>query len=244
MQKFFVDKENINDSKVIITGDDIKHIVKVLRKGVGDILKVSDGQGLEYEVKISHLEKEKVYADIIQKSQVEIQALEVTLYQALPKSDKMDSIIQKCTELGIAKIAPYVSEHTIVTVDKGKSDKKVERWRKVALEACKQSGRSIVPEIANVHTFDNVLNEMRGYDLNIFAYEKGNYSIKKLLKENAESKRISVVVGPEGGFSEEEARKIIGNGAKAVGLGPRILRTETAGMAVLCIIMYELGDMT
>lgn len=243
MQKFFVSRENINDSKVIITGDDIKHISKVLRKSIGDILIVSDGHGIEYEVKISQLNKEKLYADILQKTQAKIQALEVTLYQALPKLDKMDTIIQKCTELGITKIVPYISEFTVITIDEKKSDKKTERWRKIALEACKQCGRSVIPDVTPIHSFEDMLSEQQDYDIGIFAYEKENSSVKKLLKENSESKRISIIIGPEGGFSKEEARKIVEYGAKSVGLGPRILRTETAGMVVLCIIMYELGGM-
>lgn len=243
MQKFFVDRENINDSKVIITGDDIKHITKVLRKGIGDVLTVSDGHGMEYEVKIAQMDKGKIHADIIQKIQSQMQTLEITLYQALPKSDKMDTIIQKCTELGIAKIVPYISEYTVVTIDDKKFDKKLERWRKIALEACKQCGRPIMPEIAQIHGFDNLLNEINSYDLSILAYEKENSSIKKLLSQSSSSKKIAVIVGPEGGFSSEEVRKITNHGAKSVGLGPRILRTETAGMAILCIIMYELGDM-
>lgn len=243
MQKFFVSRENINDSKVIITGDDIKHISKVLRKSIGDILIVSDGYGMEYEVKISQLDKEKLYADILQKTQAKIQTLEVTLYQALPKLDKMDTIIQKCTELGITKIVPYISEFTVITIDEKKSDKKTERWRKIALEACKQCGRSVIPDVTPIHSFEDMLSEQQHYDIGIFAYEKENSSVKKLLKENSESKRISIIIGPEGGFSKEEARKIVEYGAKSVGLGPRILRTETAGMVVLCIIMYELGGM-
>ena len=244
MPKFFVGKNCISDSKVILTGADINHIIKVLRMNTGSILSVSDGDGTDYTVKIVEVCKDKIIAEILDKQIEKNSGLKITLYQSVPKTDKMETIIQKCTELGIYKIVPFISEHTVVNIkDKDLSDKKLERWRKIAKEACKQCRRSTIPIIDSVCDFQKVLDDIELYDLNIFSYEKADLSLKHLFNDASNVKNASIIVGPEGGFAEIEAQRIINKGVKPISLGKRILRTETAGMAVLCIIMYELGDM-
>lgn len=241
MPRFFVKKDNVSDSKVIITDADIKHIVNVLRKGIGDILEVSDGEGNKYTVKITSISKDQIIADILEK-QVECSSkINVTLYQSLPKAGKMDLIIQKCTELGVEKIVPFISKRTVVNIDNKAQDKKVQRWRKIAVEACKQCNRTTIPNISTIYTLEEVLREINTYDLSLLAYEKEKSSMKQILKENRDSRNIAIIVGPEGGFEESEVKRLTDKGVRSITLGPRILRTETAGMAMLCIVMYEFG---
>lgn len=242
MPKFFINKDNIIKSKLILTGADINHIIKVLRKNVGDILEMSDGEGCSYIARITQIEKDKIFADILEKKVEKCSSINVTLYQSIPKSDKMDTIIQKCTELGISRIVPFTSEHTVVVINDKNEEKKLQRWRKIGQEACKQCKRSSIPQISSIYTFEKILDEITSYDLCIIAYEKGTVSIKKVLKENCHARNIAIIVGPEGGFPEKEIIRAVNSGAKSVSLGDRILRTETAGMAILCIIMYELED--
>lgn len=245
MPKFFVDKNCIFDSKIILSGDDMRHIVKVLRKNIDDIIEVFDGNGNSYKVKILEINKENITTEIIEKSYQQDAKINITLFQSLPKMDKMELIIQKCTELGISKIVPFISERTVVKIDNKKTElSKLDRWRKIAQEACKQCGRAMVPEIDYICNYKDVLDKLKIYDINIFAYEKEDkLNLKSVLRENPEIKNISIIIGPEGGFSEKEVEQAIAHRAKAITLGPRILRTETAGMAILSILMYELGDM-
>lgn len=242
MPKFFIKKENISDSKLILTGTDINHIIKVLRKKIGDILEASDGEGFEYKARITAIEEDKILADILEKNDDIDSDIKITLYQSLPKSDKMDIIIQKCTELGISKIIPFISRYTIVVIDQNKEDKKIQRWRKIAQEACKQCRRSTIPQVTEVYDFDKLIDEISNYDLCIMAYEKESIKLKDVLKSHKNAKNIAIIVGPEGGFTEDEVKRVISKDAKTVSLGKRILRTETASMALLSIITYELED--
>lgn len=243
MPRFFVNKDSVLGSKVILTGSDINHIIKVLRKDIGDIIEVVDGSGYRYEAKIISITKQELIAEILVKQIEAAEKVKVTIFQSIPKSDKMETIIQKCTELGASRIVPFISERTVVTMDNEKIDKKLQRWRKIAQEACKQCKRAIIPEVTYIYSLQDILDEVSMYDLSIVAYEKEKISIKKILKGNTNITNISIIIGPEGGFTETEIKQLIEGGVYAVSLGKRILRTETAGMAVLCIIMYELGEM-
>jgi len=242
MPKFFIKKDSISNSKLLLTGADINHIIKVLRKNVGDILEASDGEGCSYRVEITDVFTDKIIANILEKKVEKESNISVTLYQSIPKSDKMDIIIQKCTELGISKIVPFTSLRTVVIIDSKNEDKKLQRWRKIGQEACKQCKRSTIPQISSIYTFEKLLKDIKMHDLCMIAYEKETLSIKKVLKDNSDAKSIAIIVGPEGGFEEQEIEQARSLGAKSVTLGERILRTETAGMATLCIIMYELED--
>lgn len=243
MPKFFIKKDSIINSKLLLTGADINHIIKVLRKSTGDILEASDGEGSGYIIRISEIHKDKIIAEILEEKVEKCNDISVTLYQSIPKGDKMDLIVQKCTELGAARIVPFISERTVVVIDDKNKAKKVERWRKIGQEACKQCMRSTVPKVSDIYSYDKVVSEVSEYDLCVVAYEKENVSLKRILKENNSSKSLAVIVGPEGGFSETEIQRAVNNGTKSVSLGSRILRTETAGMIILGNIMYELEDM-
>jgi 16S rRNA (uracil1498-N3)-methyltransferase len=245
MSRFFIKRQDIDSGAVCITGEDVIHIKKVLRLKIGDTIIVSDGCGTDYLVKIKEIDDSCVYADIIH-TMVNLTEppIDIVLFQGVPKSDKMDFIIQKSVELGVRKIIPVITERTIVRIDNKKdAQKKHERWNRISLEASKQCNRGFVPEVSMPVCYEEAFNHMNDSDLIIIPYEKETAgSFKKILKNNIDIKSVSVIVGPEGGFTEKEVEKALGYGANAITLGPRILRTETAGITVLSILMYELGD--
>lgn len=244
MPKFFVDRSNISSDKIIITGEDVIHIKKVLRLRCGDNIIVSDGNCVDHFSKVESIESDKVVAGIINSEKnCSEPPIDVTLYQGIPKSDKMDFIIQKSVELGVCRIVPVITDRTIVRID-GKKDSvnKVSRWQRIALEAAKQCNRGIVPTIEQPVSFKQALEDLGSFDLTLMPYEKENsIKMKEYLRRDL-YRKISIFIGPEGGFTEKEVETAVQAGAASVTLGPRILRTETAGMMVLSILMYTLGD--
>ncbi len=246
MHKFFVPKDSIADNVAIISGEDVKHIYKVLRLKVLDKVNVNNCEGKEYIGEISLIDKTQVVVNLLQENAINNESpIEVYLFQGMPKSTKMDLIVQKNTELGVKAITPIITERVVVKAEL-KEFKKVDRWNRIALEACKQSKRSLVPQINIPIEFDHLLEELKHMDLVVVPYEnQEGYGIKRLVK-NIEKKHISkvaIIIGPEGGFEECEILKLKDAGAEIVTLGPRILRTETAGLTCLSLIMYELGDL-
>ncbi|MCR1897849.1 16S rRNA (uracil(1498)-N(3))-methyltransferase [Irregularibacter muris] len=248
MHRFFVEPNQIEDinNRIIILGEDVKHIDKVLRLKEGEEIEVCDGRGTDYRAIIQQMKKDEVIAKVEEKFPSKGEPnIEVTLYQGLPKSTKMDFILQKCIELGIKKIVPLNTERTIVKLENEKAQqKKLERWQRIAYEAAKQSKRGSIPEITPVKDLKNIWQELSENDLNIIAYEnEDTQKIRDLLtKENPWPKKIGVIIGPEGGFEEEEIRQAIDKKVLPVSLGSRILRTETAGIVALTILMYALGE--
>lgn len=250
MNRFFVSPSAIDLEKeeIIIHGEDVKHISKVLRLLTGDFLEISDGEKHEYIGKIKNISRDSVILSIVQKYQLQTEApIEVSLYQSIPKATKMEFIIQKTTELGIKAIIPVSTERTIVQFRDDKDQKKkMDRWQKIADEAAKQSKRGIIPQIHMPISFEDALNHSKENELNIIAYEKEVANgIKSLIYnwKDFKIKKIGIWIGPEGGFTAEEISQAIKKNLYPITLGPRILRTETAGLAVLSILMYELGDL-
>lgn len=245
MSRFFVNSTDIFDDSIIISGEDVKHIKRVLRLGVGDNITIADGQGIEYKVEIVTLEEAVVKTRIIEivKNHTE-PPVEIILYQGLPKSDKMDYVIQKGVELGLKRIVPVITERTVVKLN-GKKDeqKKCDRWNRISMEAAKQSNRGVIPPVELPIDFLKAIKATKDFDFSLIPYEKerGN-GLKDVILNKNDAKKISVFIGPEGGFTEKEIELAVENGIHPVTLGPRILRTETAGIAVLSILMYELGD--
>lgn len=244
MRKFFVKNEDIKDGIARINGDDAHHIINVLRFKIGTKLIISDGKN-QYVVSVIDIENSSVILKIIEEyNQVVESPINITLYQGLPKSDKMDLIIQKCTEIGIKKIVPVETEFSTIKIKEKNIYNKISRWKKISLEASKQSGRSIVPDVLMPVGFKDALESLNEFDLCLIPYEKEtNMRLKDVLKKNFDAKNICVFIGPEGGFSENEIMAAIEYGAIPVTLGPRILRTETAGIVTSSIILYELGDL-
>lgn len=244
MPRFFIDNDNLFEKNIKIVGDDVKHISKVLRNKIGDILELSDGKGNNYLCRISSINNSEILTDIIDHRVESDSIINVTLFQALPKLTKMDTIIQKCTEIGITNITPFESIRTIVEIKDEKSKQnKLSRWQKIAFEASKQCKRAVIPKIDAIINWKQLLEATSEYDLAVIAYENETESLKQVLKKNMEARNVCIIIGPEGGFSDDEVKEILSKGVSSVSLGKRILRTETAGMTLLSIIMYELGEM-
>lgn len=246
MNRFFVDDPGaFSDRSVVITGEDVNHVKNVLRLKENDELIVSDGRGRDYHCRISGITNEEVVADIcdICDNFSEL-STEITLFQGFPKGDKMELIIQKTVELGVTRIVPVMTKRTVVKLDDKKAKKKTERYNMIAESAAKQSGRGMIPEVTMPVSFAEAVSMAEKLDMNIIPYEEAEgveYS-RNIIKSIKGKKSLGIFIGPEGGFAREEVEKALDAGASAVTLGHRILRTETAGMAVISIIMFELEE--
>jgi 16S rRNA (uracil1498-N3)-methyltransferase len=251
MQRYFVSVEQFKENTVVFTGEDARHITKVMRGKPGDKVIVSDGLSREALVELDVLEQDLVVANIIEHLEMLQEArVKVTVAQSLPKGDKMETVIQKCTEIGAVSFVPFLSERTIVQYDAKKEEKRLDRWRKICKEAAEQSHRNIVPVVEPALTWSQLMKSFTLYDAVYFCYEKEQGSqLRDALLPFIQSVEVSItpkvliVVGPEGGFSEGECRKAEEAGAVSVGLGRRILRCETAGMVALACILYDFGEM-
>jgi len=243
MNRFFVGPSDIGTDTIEITDrNDIKHISKVLRLRAGDELEISDSVKFEYAAKIISANQSSILLKILDKQGFAREPeIKVTLYQGLPKLGKMDSIIQKSVELGVHSIVPVFTARSVV-MEKQDFEKKLKRWNKISAEAVKQCKRGVVPEVRDVTNFNEMISELNRYDLALLPYEdEENTSIKNALKDLKNPvKKIALIIGPEGGFSKDEARMVVDGGGVSVSLGKTILRTETAGPAALAMIMYEL----
>lgn len=251
MQRYFVTPEQFNDSTVRIDGEDARHIAKVMRGKAGDKLIVSDGISREALVEIAIIEIGEVTVNILEALEMTHEPrVKITVAQSLPKADKMETVIQKCTEIGAVSFIPFLSERTIVQYDERKESKRLERWRKICKEAAEQAHRNIVPEVSSPLTWKKLLQSFGEYDAVYFCYEKEEGLqlrsaaapwVSALTPQS--SGKVMIVVGPEGGFSPEECLGAEEAGALSVGLGRRILRCETAGMVAAACILYESGEM-
>ncbi len=245
MPKFFVTPDKITDNTIIIDTADVSHISRVLRLGAGDTLTVCDSRGIDYEARIGSVEEKRIVCDIISKKQSASEPpIEVTLFQGLPKASKMEYIIQKTTELGISKIVPVKLSRCVVKLDGEKEErKKTDRWQKISEAAAKQSGRGIVPKIGDIMTLREVIEKSKEFDIFFAPYEcEQQKTLKEVLLSKDNVKTVGFIIGPEGGFDAAEAELLRNSGIETVTLGKRILRTETAGEAVLAMTMYEIGD--
>jgi 16S rRNA (uracil1498-N3)-methyltransferase len=243
MYRFFADASQINGNEFVIEGQDAHHIKNVLRMKKGDNICISCGDEWEYTCQISGFEDKKVVARIldVQKTGRELPS-KITLYQCLPKKDKMELIIQKSVELGVYRIVPVMSSRCIAKINPGKSADKTERWNSISKAAAKQAKRLIEPEVAPAVSFDEALFEITKNDVSVIPYEcaEGIGSTRRLFESIIPGQSIGIIIGPEGGFDETEVKKASDAGVIPVTLGNRILRTETAGPAVLSILMYLL----
>lgn len=244
VHRFFVPIQAIDQEKIIINGPDVKHIRQVLRLQEGDMLLVADGQGKEYLARIISVDPELVEALIVEEKENQSEpSLAVTLLQALPKGDKIEFIFQKCTELGVVRFVPVVSERCVVKLDGQKAARRKKRWQRIVVEAAKQSGRGRIPHVDNLHEYSQALAGLGGLTLLLWEGERSR-GLKQVLKGlRPQPSVINILVGPEGGWTQVEVDKALDRGAIPVSLGPRILRTETAGLAAIAMVLYELGDL-
>ena len=250
MPRFFVRSEQIENGVVSILGDDAHHISRSLRMAAGEKITVCDMQKNEYDCTLSEFLPDRVLALVTEQRKCDTEPPFIAhLYQALPKGDKLDTVIQKSVECGVSAITTFMSERCIVR-EKGDEENKLRRRNKISLEAAKQSGRGIIPEVLPTLSFDKMLNEAAEADIKLFCYEgDGTRSMKEVLSEakaNFDAKGsdelpgVSIIIGSEGGFSLSEVEKAKEKGFIPVGLGKRILRTETAPLFVLSCLSYQL----
>lgn len=245
MPKFFTARENISDHEIKIDNEDVAHITRVLRLKCGDLITVCDGRGYDYAARIERIEPKEIYCSVQSKQKCNTESnIAVTLFQGIPKASKMDYIIQKTTELGIVRIVPVALERCVVRLENKKAEeKKRDRWQKIAGEAAKQSGRGVIPEVTMPMSLEDTLQMAKQMDLCFVPYEcEERKHLKEVLTAKPEVQTVGFMIGPEGGFDPVETEKIKAAGIETVTLGRRILRTETAGEAVLAMVMYELGD--
>ena len=230
MYHFFAEHENIHDSYIDIVGSDVNHIKNVLRFKEGDKLLISSGDNVDYECSIASMSDEYIRADILSKDeQGKELPSRIILFQGLPKADKMELIIQKAVELGAYRVVPVAMKRSVVKLDAKKAKAKVERWNGIALSAAKQSKRSIQPEVTEVMTFKQALEYAGKLDKLLLPYECAEES-------------VGIFIGPEGGFDRSELDEAVNAGCEIITLGKRILRTETAGMMLLSVLMYNMEE--
>lgn len=248
MPKFFIPESQICGDSLVLTRQ-AHHIADVLRLKSGDPLLACDGKGTDYACVITGFaaDKSTVYCRIIRREACASEpACTLTLYQALVKSDKMDFIVQKGTEIGVSRFVPYEAARSIVRIEEKKAVSKTERWQKIASSAAEQCERGRIPTVSTPLLYDQAIRQACSQsDLVLFCYEQAqHHSLKKILQEQTEiPQTISVFIGPEGGFEPQEAALAETCGARWTGLGPRILRTETAGIVCVSVTLYELGQM-
>jgi len=245
MRRFFVEPELLQTRTGLISGELYRHMATVLRLGVGDAIRLADGNGNEAVATIVAVEKEGLRVEI-EPAQAALPAAAmplITIYQGLPKGEKIDLILQKCTELGVARIVPFMASRSVTRLEGERLDKRVSRWQRIATEAARQSGRDSVPEVGFGASIDEILQQ-GGEGLRLMLWEdEKEQGLRSLLATTPRPGAIAVIIGPEGGLSAAEAAKAVAAGYLPVTLGKRILRTETAGLAVVSILQYVWGDL-
>ncbi len=244
MYQFFVEPEAIAGNRVSITGKDVNHIKNVLRMKEGEELAVSNGvDGKEYRCGILSLSEDEIRCEVrfVKEDAVEL-PVRVYLFQGLPKADKMELIIQKAVELGVHEIVPVATKRAVVKLDAKKEKSKIVRWQSIAEAAAKQSKRACIPQVTEVMNFKEAIKKAGEMNVKLIPYEMAEdmSHTRALIKSIKPGNSVAVFIGPEGGFAEEEIEFATENNVTPVTLGKRILRTETAGMTMLSILMYEL----
>ena len=245
MQRFFVEPYQVQEEehRITLTGPDLNHMKNVLRMRIGEDVWISDGSEKEYHCTIEEFQEDSAVLHILyaQESQYELPS-QIYLFQGLPKGDKMELIIQKAVELGAYAVVPVETRRCVVKLDAKKAQKKVTRWQQISESAAKQSKRMLIPEVKNVMSWKEALAFAKGLDVVLIPYElaKGMKETREILSAIQPGQSVGIFIGPEGGFEEEEVREAMEAGGKPVTLGKRILRTETAGMTMLSILMYTL----
>lgn len=245
MYRFFVEAEQIGQTSITVTGKDVNHIKNVLRMKIGETILISDGSDREYICSICQINEEEVVADIedINGHTREL-PVKVTLFQALPKGDKMETVIQKMIELGAYEIVPMSTKRCVVKLDAKKAVAKTKRWNAIAESAAKQSKRGIIPQVSEPVTYKQALEKAKEMDMLLIPYEEAENMerTRQVISAIQQGMHVGIFIGSEGGFAKEEVELAKEYGAKEITLGKRILRTETAGMAIMAVLMYLMEE--
>ena len=245
MQHFFVAPSQVKDDLIYVEGSDVNHMKNVLRMHPGEEVTISDGNNCQYLCEIKGYEGDEAILHILEKLNTDTElASKIYLFQGLPKQDKMELIVQKCVELGAYSIVPVATKRCVVKLDDKKAKKKIERWQQIAESAAKQAGRGVIPEVSEVMSFKEALKYAKNLDVVLIPYElaEGMNETKQIISGIQSGQSVGIFIGPEGGFEREEVELAITEGAKAITLGKRILRTETAGLTTLSVLMFHLED--
>ncbi len=249
MPKFFVKQEQIKENKIEIIGNDVNHIKNVLRGKIGEEITVcNENTAKDYQCEITKIEEEKIYLKIKKELENNVESnIKVTIFQGLPKAEKMELVIQKSVELGTFDITPVEMRRCVVKLKEKDKEKKLQRWQKISEVAAKQCGRNIIPKINKIENLKTICQNFKEYDIVLVAYEKEKSTtlkqeLKTICKKDKKDVKIAIVIGPEGGIEKEEIEILQENGAKIITLGKRILRTETVALNMLSVIMYELEN--
>ena len=240
MPRFFVDQQP-QDGVLTLTGENAHHAGRVLRLRVGEGVTLCDGAGMDFDCTVEAVEKEAVTCRVVSCHAADTEPKQsITLFMALPKGDKMEFIVQKAVELGVSRIVPYLSKNCVSRPDK--TEKKVERWRKIAAEAAKQCGRGRLPEVAAVVPVAQAIAQAAESETALFFYENERRTGLHDALAGGVRDTVSLMVGPEGGFDPEEIRTATEAAIQPITLGKRILRTETAGFTTIAWLMYQLEN--
>ena len=243
MQRFFVTPDQVGEDKIRIQGSDVNHMKNVLRMRPGEEVMVSDGNNRQYRCRVEDYPEGEAVLAILEAGLVDTELpSRIYLFQGLPKQEKMELIVQKAVELGVCQVIPVQTRRCVVKLDAKKAAKKVQRWQQIAESAAKQAGRGYIPAVSEVMTFQEALAFSETLDIRLIPYElaDGMDGTRKILDGIRPGQSVGIFIGPEGGFEKEEVSRAVEAGAMPITLGKRILRTETAGIAVLSILMYRL----
>jgi 16S rRNA (uracil1498-N3)-methyltransferase len=244
MPTFFLQRANLSGDTAVLSGTEAGHMLRSLRLSVGDSFHAFDEDGNRYRMRILEATSRSLRAEVLETFPPEPPPrVAVTLLVGLPKADKMDFILEKATELGVSRIVPFRSSRTIPRVEPADARKRLLRWERVALAAAKQCGSGRIPGVSGVVPYAEALRDAAGHDGRVIFYEgEGRFSLKRVLAGMPVPRTVALIVGPEGGFSPDEVREAVAAGCACAGLGSRILRVETAALAVLAMVMYHFGE--
>jgi 16S rRNA (uracil1498-N3)-methyltransferase len=244
MARFFLPRKNLHADRGVIDGQELEHLRRVLRLGPGAPIKVFDDSGEEHEAVIQSVTADRAEIEILRSGQtVRESPLDLTLALGLTKGEKMDLVVEKATELGVRTIVPFISAYAVPRFDATKAGRRTERWRKIALNAAKQCGRTQVPAIPPLCDFSTLLSRPEPA-LKLLCWEReGQYSLKQAYEDHSTARALLLAIGPEGGFNAEEAQRARSHGFESVHLGRRILRAETAALAAAALAQYLWGDL-
>lgn len=243
MFQFFVEPDQIQEKEIIITGSDVNHIKNVLRMRVGEEMRISDNAGSDFYCAIKNFESEKIVLTVLREAEGTEPSLKITLFQGLPKGDKMELVIQKAVELGVSEIIPVAMKHCVVKLDEKRAKSKQSRWQAIAESAAKQSKRSIIPTVGMPMEFAQAVAYAGKLDIRILPYEnqRGMEHTREVFGSIAKGASVGIFIGPEGGYDSTEI-ELAKEDMEMVSLGSRILRTETAGLCALSMLQYAVED--